>query len=253
MTSLLSFTTLLSLTLQIVAMAVFQAATYHGVRQFPWFTPFVPTSNTTYTFYENYSVYCVSMFQYITLAIIFSRGKPYRHAIYTNGAFMFSIILLTIVCAYITIYPANWVLNVLEMILPPTYDWRLIILGLAVVNFFVCFFFESIIVERLTENTLKKKFYKPEKSKKRYLKIEHELKNCINWPKSDKQLSILSILQNEGEMENANVVNIKYDSHRVNVSYNQMANNFSNSTIRTKEKTEKENGFENSGFVKDEI
>lgn len=182
MTSLLSFTLLFSLTVHMLVMVVFQAAAYHAVRQFPWFTPFVPDSNTGYTCYENYSVFCVSMFQYITLAIIFSRGKPYRRAIYTNGAFMFSIILLTDVCTYIAVYPEDWVVNALQLILPPVYDWKLAILALALTNFLICFFIESFVIERVIEDILKKKLYKPEKSKKRYLRIEYELKNCEKWP-----------------------------------------------------------------------
>lgn len=251
-TSLLSFTVLLSLTLQMLAMIVFQVTAYHGVRQFSWFEPFVPISNTGYTCYENYSVYCVSMFQYITMAIVFSRGKPYRRAIYTNGVFIFSIVLSAIVCAYITLYPATWVLDALQMILPPVYDWRLIILVLALANFLICLLVESLVIERLAENTLKKRFYKPEKSKKRYLRLEYELKNCVNWPKFGKQLPTLSILRKEGKMEN--VANIKYDDRRpTNLSRDQTANNFSNSTKLSKEKTDGKNGQENPGFIKDEI
>jgi len=157
MTSLLSLTPLLSLTIHMCVMIVFQATVYHAVRHFSWFVPFVPTSNTGYTCYENYSVFCVSMFQYITMAIIFSRGKPYRRAIYTNGAFMFSILLLTAICMYITVYPADWIVNALQLILPPVYDWRFIILAFALTNFLICFFVESFVIERVIENTLKRK------------------------------------------------------------------------------------------------
>ncbi|XP_029680789.1 probable cation-transporting ATPase 13A3 isoform X1 [Formica exsecta] len=236
MTSLIGFTPLLSLTVHMSVMIVFQVIAYHAVRQFSWFTPFVPTSNTTrYTCYENYSVYCVSIFQYITMAIIFSRGKPYRRPIYTNSAFMFSIFLLTLICAYITVYPAHWIVDALQLMLPPVYDWRLIILALAIANFLICFFVESIIIERIIENALKRRMQKPNKSKKRYLKIEYELKNCENWPKFDKQLPILSTLQKEDVQ---NITNITHNNHSIQLP---------------RKKINKKNGFENLGFVNDQV
>lgn len=235
-------------------MIVFQATVYHVVRQFWWFTPFVRTSNTDYKCYENYSIYCISMFQYITLAIVFSRGKPYRRAIYTNGAFMFSILLFTAICTYITVYPANWIVNVLELKLPLSYDWRLIILALALVNFLICFFVESFIIERVIENTLKRKLYKPGKSKKRYLKIEYELENCEkceNWPKFKRQLPILSILRKEGSSQN--IASITRNGRcPIGVSYDQTMNDFGNSSKLPNERATKENGFENFGFANEQ-
>lgn len=246
-TSLLSFTSLLSLTVHMLVMIVFQATAYHAVRQFSWFTPFVPTSNTEYTCYENYSVYCVSMFQYITMAIIFSRGKPYRRAIYTNGAFTFSILVSMAICIYITVYPADWVVSALQLILPP-YDWRLTILALALANFLICFFVESVVIERVIEGTLKRKLYKPKKSKKRYLKIEYELKNCESWPKfNKKQLPILSILRKEDNLQTRN-------SHRQCSNGDETVNDLSNSSkLPSNGQTNRENGFENFGFTNDQV
>ncbi|XP_011865400.1 PREDICTED: probable cation-transporting ATPase 13A3 [Vollenhovia emeryi] len=251
MTSLLSFTPLFSLTAHMLVMTLFQATAFHAVQQFPWFTPFVPTSNTGYTCYENYSVYCVSMFQYITMAIIFSRGKPYRRAIYTNGAFIFSILLLTAICAYITVYPAVWVVNALELILPPVYDWRLAILALALANFLICLFVESLVIERVIENTCKRKLYRPEKSKKQYLKIEHELKNCQSWPKFKGQLPMSSVLRKEGDSQN--VATITYNSHCRYSIGDQTANDVSNSSKRPSNSRNGENGFENFGFANDQV
>ncbi|XP_018404242.1 PREDICTED: probable cation-transporting ATPase 13A3 [Cyphomyrmex costatus] len=253
MTSLLSFTVLLSLIIHMFVMIVFQATAYHAVRQFSWFIPFVPTSNVGYTCYENYSVFCVSMFQYITMAIVFSRGNPYRRAIYTNGAFMFSIFLLTTICTYITVYPADWIVNTLELILPPVYDWRLIILMLALANFLTCFFFESFVIERVIENILMTKLYKPEKSKKQYVKMEYELKNCENWSKFKRitgPMPASSILQKEDNLQN--IANITCNSYcQISVSSDQTMNDFNNSTKQSNRWASEKNGLENFGFAND--
>ncbi|KAL6262371.1 hypothetical protein P5V15_007460 [Pogonomyrmex californicus] len=256
MTSLLSLIPLLSLTLHMLVMIIFQATAYHGVRQFSWYEPanLTRTNDTdkaVYACYENYSVFCISMFQYITLAIVFSRGKPYRRAIYTNGAFMFSLFLLTIICAYITVYPAEWLKNALEMtVLPSSYDWKIVILALALINFLICFFVEDFAIERVFE-TLKRKLYKPEKSKKRYVRLEYELKNCENWSKFKKQLSTLSILRKEDNLQNI-AKNTSNSYHPIEVSNDQNVNDFNNST-KPQSGQIKENGFENFGFINDQV
>ncbi|XP_017759410.1 PREDICTED: probable cation-transporting ATPase 13A3 [Eufriesea mexicana] len=250
MTSLLSFTSIFSLSLHMLIMTIFQAVAYHTVRTFSWFTPFIYNDETGYMCYENYSVYCISMFQYITMAIIFSRGKPYRKAIYTNIAFIISIILLIIVCTYITIYPANWIVNLLQLLVPPAYEWRIIILVLAFANFVVCFFVEIFVIEYLIEKKFKSKFYKPEKSKKQYLRIEHELKNNLSWPTLSKEVPTLSITPSI-----ENIINVTYPE---NQSYiNETKRNLeSNKLHQTLGSTKSNNGlyaFDNYTFVDDEL
>ncbi|KAK9302311.1 hypothetical protein QLX08_005724 [Tetragonisca angustula] len=246
MTSLLSFTSIFSLSVHMLIMTIFQAVAYHTVRTFPWFTPFIYNDENSYMCYENYSVYCVSMFQYITMAIIFSRGKPYRKAIYTNISFIFSIILLIIVCTYITIYPANWIINMLQLLVPPVYDWRIIILILAFANFVLCFFVEMFVIEYLIEKKFKLKFYKLEKSKKKYLRIEHELKNNLSWPTLSKELPTLPLSPSV-----ENIINVTNSKER---SYNNKTKNNLESN-KTVELIKSNNGlfvFDNYSFVDDE-
>ncbi|XP_012274124.1 probable cation-transporting ATPase 13A3 [Orussus abietinus] len=181
-TSLISFSPIMSIVLQMLSMTVFQVSAFHIVRSFPWFESFAQATERSYSCYENYSVFCVSMFQYITMAVVFSKGKPYRKAIYTNRAFISSIFLMIAICAYIAVSPAQWIINALQLIVPPTYDWRLLILLLSFANFTTCLFMESFIIEYMIERVIKPRLHKPEKSKRKYLGVEDELtKNC-DWP-----------------------------------------------------------------------
>lgn len=55
----------------------------------PYFSRFVawvddPEEEYDYMSYENTAVYVSSSYQYIILAIVFSKGKPYRKSIFTN-------------------------------------------------------------------------------------------------------------------------------------------------------------------------
>lgn len=206
MTSLLSFTPLFSLILHTIAIIIFQTTAFYGVTLFSWFTPYVRAEPVDFTSYENYSVFCVSIFQYITMAIIFSRGKPYRRPIYTNNAFIVSIALLIIICTYIVIFPANWIIDLLKLQLPPNLEWPGIILLLAFINFLLCFFIETFIIECIIEKQIKSRIYRPEKSKKPYLVIEHELRNEPNWPRLNSELPILPLTPStENVLSNCNI------------------------------------------------
>ncbi|XP_015598277.1 probable cation-transporting ATPase 13A3 [Cephus cinctus] len=252
MTSLLSFTPLFSMTTQMILMTIFQVAAFYAVKQFPWFDPFVYTPEVGYTCYQNYSVFCISMFQYITMAVIFSRGKPYRKAIYTNNAFIVSILLLVAVCSYITLYPAAWIINLLQLIMPPDFEWPVIILVLSFVNFLACIFFESFVIEYAVEKKIKPKLYRPERSKKRYLTVEHELRNNLSWPSLNENFptlpithSVESIIKTTGAQfargskdEGSHITSVKEEDN-----------------IRTgiDSHNDQENGIDNLAFVNDEL
>jgi cation-transporting P-type ATPase 13A2 len=69
----------------IVAIQVF---TFFYVRMQPWFEAYEDSpdkSEKNFSSYENTALFCVSLFQYITEAIVFSKGAPYRRSIFSNG------------------------------------------------------------------------------------------------------------------------------------------------------------------------
>lgn len=123
LTSLMTFIPLMSMALHVVLIMAIQIAAFVWVKQFPWYSGYKKLPNS-YACYENYAVYCVSLFQYIASAVAFSQGKPYRKEIYTNVALMVSVVLMTLICAYKTIYPAEWILKYFEYIQPPSFDFK---------------------------------------------------------------------------------------------------------------------------------
>jgi cation-transporting ATPase 13A3/4/5 len=128
LTSLLSFIPLMSITLHIVVITAIQLAVFFWVRRFPWYADYKRVPNS-YACYENYAVYCVSLFQYIASAVTFSQGKPYRKDIYTNVALVASLAIMSLICVYKTLYPAQWITDVIGYIQPPAFDFKVRILN----------------------------------------------------------------------------------------------------------------------------
>lgn len=123
LTSLLSFIPLMSMTLHVLVILAIQVAAFFWVRQFSWYSGYEKQPDS-YACYENYAVYCVSLFQYIASAVTFSQGKPYRKELHTNVALTLSVVIMTLVCAYKTLYPAEWILYNFEYIQPPYFDFK---------------------------------------------------------------------------------------------------------------------------------
>lgn len=242
-TSLLSFTPLFSLVLLMAVMTGFQVMPYYIVQHFSWFVPFKYTNETGYACYQNYSVFCASMFQYVTMAVVFSRGKPYRKAIYTNTSFIISISVLLAICVYITVYPAAWIMSALQLILPPDFGWRLSILAIACANFFVCLFVESFIIEFLIEKKLRPKFYRPDKSKKQYLVVNHYLKNNSAWPRLNSAQPILPTTPSVENMDKLEPVTKEIQSMSVE----------SFPPAEEEHAEAGETGIVNNGFIDDEV
>lgn len=156
MTSLLSAIPLISLILQVLNVVAFQVAAYHLIQTYDWFEPFdfIPNTNI-YTSYENYAVFATSAFQYITLAVVFSKGSPYRKPIYTNYWFSLSLILVTSLCIYIIYDPAQWMLTLFEMKIPPESDGKMMVLLLAVAHFFSAYVIEDFLCDYILGKKLK--------------------------------------------------------------------------------------------------
>ena len=147
--SILHISPILSLAFQTIIMFFFQLGSFCIVKLFPWFVPFEYKESEFYTSYENYAVYTVSQFQYIIMTITFSQGPPYRTPIFCNKILFFSTLIMTLICGYITLYPAGWVMTILQLKYPPSFDFPIIVLCLAVANFITSLFFEMFIVEYL--------------------------------------------------------------------------------------------------------
>ena len=64
-----------------------QILTFVYVKSQVWFEAYEDSANKedkNFSCFENTAVFLVSMFQYVTAAVIFSKGAPYRRSIFSN-------------------------------------------------------------------------------------------------------------------------------------------------------------------------
>ncbi|KAL3978996.1 nuclear receptor co-repressor 2 [Sarotherodon galilaeus] len=163
---LISGPLLFSVLTQILICLGFQIWTFLWVKQQPWYKVWTPltdvcnlTSHTEMDFgneteedehniqnYENTSLFYVSSFQYLIVAIVFSKGKPFRQPSYKNWPFVLSAGSLYVFLLFILFFRVDVITGFMEIVCIP-FEWRLRLLLIILVNAAVSVLVETVILD----------------------------------------------------------------------------------------------------------
>ncbi|XP_033230085.1 probable cation-transporting ATPase 13A3 isoform X2 [Belonocnema kinseyi] len=182
--SLFSTTPIISLFIQILLVSFFQYISLWHLRQMEWFKPFhlSATDKDDVASQENYTIFIISSFQYIMIAVVFSKGPPYRKSLFTNFGLLSAFILLTLFSTYLAIYPFDWLRDRFELSIPDNMTFRCILVGYGILNFILSILFEHFFVEYLVFGKLRYLWFNVDKSKRKYLAIERDMARDLKWP-----------------------------------------------------------------------
>uniref|UniRef100_A0A8C6Q8H0 Polyamine-transporting ATPase 13A3 n=1 Tax=Nothobranchius furzeri TaxID=105023 RepID=A0A8C6Q8H0_NOTFU len=163
---LISGPLLFSVLTQILICLSFQTITFLWVRQQPWYTTWTPltdvcnlSSNQNLSDhndteidehniqnFENTSLFYVSSFQYLIVAIVFSKGKPFRQPSYKNWPFVLSVVSLYFFLLFIMFHPVKGIDEFLEIVCVP-FEWRVKLSLVIVVNAAVSVVVETFVLD----------------------------------------------------------------------------------------------------------
>jgi cation-transporting ATPase 13A3/4/5 len=190
--SLISLPPILSLLMQLAVVIVVQWASFYWVQQMPWFEPYNATADgsehTSKACFENYTLFTVSSMQYIILALVFSKGAPYRKSIFSNYGLLASLVCLTAFTLYLTLDPVEWLRESFELMVPPSLDFRLIMVMLAFVNTVLAVFIEYFVIDYLMFRKLLYRLHNTDTSHKKFLALERSLQRNQHWPPITKEV-----------------------------------------------------------------
>ncbi|KAL7991168.1 hypothetical protein Chor_012823 [Crotalus horridus] len=199
---LISGALLFSVLSQILICLGFQVLGFLWVKQQPWYKTWTPSSDAcnfsaaanssqpanvsnhdehNIRNYENTTLFFVSCFQYLIVAVVFSKGRPFRQPCYRNYLFVISVVALYAFALTILLHPVAAIESFLELVCVP-YTWRVTVLLIVIANAVV-----SILVEEGLDRCcgcslpgllgLKKR---PPKA--RYMHLAQELLVDPEWP-----------------------------------------------------------------------
>ncbi|NWT41212.1 AT133 ATPase, partial [Chroicocephalus maculipennis] len=202
---LISGPLLCSVLSQIIICLAFQTFGFFWVKQQSWYEPWTTESdacnlldatNTSSAHhgnetldddehyiknYENTTLFFISSFQYLIVAIVFSKGKPFRQPSYKNFLFVVSVIVLYVFIFFIMLHPVESIDTFLELVCVP-YEWRLRILIIVILNAVVSVLTEEA-VDRCGVSFLSSLFGCREKTPKaKYMHLAQELLVDPEWP-----------------------------------------------------------------------
>uniref|UniRef100_A0A3Q3XDB8 Polyamine-transporting ATPase 13A3 n=1 Tax=Mola mola TaxID=94237 RepID=A0A3Q3XDB8_MOLML len=198
--SLISGPLLFSVLTQILTCLTFQVLAFLLVQQQSWYETWTPQSDACNVSspsdslnvtsppdpkniqnYENTTLFYVSSFQYLVVAIVFSKGKPFRQPSYKNYPFLLSCIGLYTFILVIMLYPVPAIDSFLEIVCVP-HDWRTTLVIIVVANAAVSFALE-VAIGHWGPSCLSWLFCRRNKRPKmRYMHLALELKDDADWP-----------------------------------------------------------------------
>lgn len=178
--SLISVSPIASLALHLVLAIGFQVIGWFYIQYQPWFEPFHEESE--YRCYENYTIFILSSFQYMILAVVFSKGAPYRRSIFSNIGFICSLVINLAASIVLAVWPWDKFDKLFELRYPPDFWFRLSLVALGVANFLISMAVEHYIVDNLLFRRLRYHFHNVEKSRRKFLAVEDRLRQATAWP-----------------------------------------------------------------------
>ncbi|XP_063273631.1 polyamine-transporting ATPase 13A2 isoform X3 [Prinia subflava] len=187
--ALISALVLGSLLLQTALLITVQVLSYFITVSQSWYVPLNSTVTAPQNLpnYENTVLFCVSGFQYLILAVAMSKGHPFREPLYTNVLFLLVLILLFGLMIWLTLYPLGFPKSLLKLRTIEDFHFKLLLLGIAALNFFAAFVLETALDHGLL--SCFRRLRRKKASKKLFKRLEKELsQQQPAWPPLDQPL-----------------------------------------------------------------
>ncbi|XP_075028668.1 polyamine-transporting ATPase 13A2 isoform X3 [Calonectris borealis] len=181
--ALISVLVLGSLLLQTALLITVQVLSYFITVSQSWYVPLNSTVMAPQNLpnYENTVLFCVTGFQYLILAVAMSKGYPFREPLYTNVLFLVVLILLFGLMIWLTLYPLGFPKTLLKLQGIDDLNFKLLLLGIAALNFFTAFVLETALDHGLL--SCLRKLRRKKASKKLFKRLEKELsQQQPSWP-----------------------------------------------------------------------
>ncbi|XP_071454972.1 polyamine-transporting ATPase 13A3-like [Hetaerina americana] len=142
---------------------------------------------------ENYAVFTVSVFQYIILAAVFSKGAPHRKSLPSNRGLLVSLGAATVCSVILTLCPPDWLAASLQLKIPVSNASRLISLGFAFANLIIAIGIETLVDYMEATSTYPSRIWCRGVSEPRHALIQREIEEeGSSWPPISREAVVQS-------------------------------------------------------------
>ncbi|XP_055078913.1 cation-transporting ATPase 13A2 isoform X2 [Periophthalmus magnuspinnatus] len=146
---------------------------------------YVPLNGTTpgennWPNIEDTSLFAVSGFQYIFMAVVVTKAHPHKKPLYHNGWFLILLVLFSGLMIWLVMYPLPFVRVLLSLYNVEDMSFKFVLVGFSALNFFTCLLMEMLIDLGLL-NSLRL-LRGRRQSKKPYKRLDSQLSESSSWP-----------------------------------------------------------------------
>ncbi|XP_059188921.1 cation-transporting ATPase 13A2 isoform X2 [Centropristis striata] len=187
--SLLALPVLGSLFIHTCLIILGQVAALFITRSQDWYVPLNSTLFGTENLpnMEDTSVFDLSGFQYIIIAVVVTKGYPHKKPLYYNVIFLCLLLVLFAVMTWLVLYPGPVIARLLQLYNFADMDFKLLLVAVAALNFLICFIVE-VLIDKGILNCLRLLRGRRE-SKKQYKRLNILLCESPSWPPLNQSLS----------------------------------------------------------------
>ncbi|XP_051515898.1 polyamine-transporting ATPase 13A2-like isoform X2 [Myxocyprinus asiaticus] len=180
--SLLSLPVLASLLVHTVLLILAQVSVLLITVSQDWYVPLNSTNTGAANLpnMEDTSVFVLSGFQYIIMSVVITKGYPYKKPLYYNVLFLVTLLVFFGIMIWLVLFPHTIIHRLLELYDIPDMSYKLLLVAVAALNFFICYLLE-ILIDRGALNCLRN-FQGKHESKKQYKRLETLLAETPSWP-----------------------------------------------------------------------
>ncbi|KAI1892648.1 hypothetical protein AGOR_G00135730 [Albula goreensis] len=186
--SLLTVAVIASLLLHTTLIILAQVAALLITKSQDWFVPLNATMTGAANLpnMEDTGVFAISGFQYIIMAVVMTKGYPYKKPLYTNVLFVCVLLVHFGIMSWLVLYPVPFLRELFQLYNIPDMNYKLLLLALAALNFFTCHLLEVLIDKGMLNciRTLRGQ----RESKKQYKRLDALLSDTPTWPPLDQPL-----------------------------------------------------------------
>ncbi|OXB75615.1 UNVERIFIED_CONTAM: hypothetical protein H355_001259, partial [Colinus virginianus] len=133
-----------------------------------------------YKSFENTTVWLLSTINCLIVALVFSKGRPFRQPIYTNYVFILVLVGQLGVCLFLMFADIDDLYTKMDLVCTPT-TWRISMVMMLAVTLAVSFLVEEAIIENRALWLLLKKTFQYH-SKSHYKRLQRVLEQDSAWP-----------------------------------------------------------------------
>ncbi|KAM6976472.1 polyamine-transporting ATPase 13A2 [Aplochiton taeniatus] len=136
---------------------------------------------------EDTSIFSISGYQYIIMAVVVTKGYPYKKPLFYNVVFLVILLVLLAFMTWMVVYPLPSLQRLLQLYPISDMNFKLLLVALAALNFLSCFILEVLIDNGLL--TCLPRCHRKSQSKKQYKRLDILLSDSPSWPPLNQSLS----------------------------------------------------------------